>query len=272
LADEELQIVKNLSASPENRANADFVNVFYNQGNWTVSADATAPSLPQVLTLTTTSPAASTGLSAAMILPGNGDFTDFTLESQIKILAPAPTSTKSGMILRATDAQNYYRLSLESSAIKMEKIQNDVVSTIWTLAQTFSTNTWYKVKVVVTASNFDIYLADSKLATITDSTFTSGKIGFFTANYTKISLDSVNLTAGGTTTTWNFDTATIGEMPPDLARFGLYDLPESAGYLTIANQIADVSTLKHLTVRITWVQEGSTRMVQLETIKNYASK
>jgi hypothetical protein len=269
IASEELETIKNLSAGElTNRTNSDFINVFYNQGSWIASADATAPSSPNVLTLSTTSPVASTALSAALVLPGDGGYGDFDLDSRIKILAPAPTSTKSGLIFRAKDAQNYYRLALENSALRMEKVQNGMVTSLWSSVQTFASSTWYQVKVTATGANFDIYLAGTKLTTVTDTNFSSGKIGFFTANNTKISVDDVAVTAGGMTTNWNFDTSPAGTTPKDLVRFGLYDLPSGTAYLTIANQIVGVDTLKKITVRITWIEEGGTKTVQLETLKN----
>jgi len=269
IASEELETIKNLSAGElTNRTNSDFINVFYNQGTWVTSADATAPSAPNVLTLTTTSPVASTGLGAALILPGDGGYADFDFESRIKILAPAPTSTKSGLIFRAKDAQNYYRLALESSALRVERVQNGLVTSLWNSAQTFASSTWYQVKITAVGANFDIYLAGAKLTTVTDTNFSAGKIGFFTANDTKISIDDVAVTVGAGTTNWSFDTSFVGTMPKDLARFGLYDLPSGMAYLTITNQIVGVDTLKKITVRITWVEEGGTKTVQLETLKN----
>lgn len=268
VAGEELEIVRNLTAAElANRTNADFVNVFYNQGSWATAADAAAVSAPNVLTLATTSPVASTALSAALILPNSGNYTDFEFESRIKILVPAPTSTKSGLIFRAKDAQNYYRLAMEPSLLRMEKVQNGIATNLWSSVQTFTSSTWYQVKVAATGSNFDIYLAGAKLTTVTDTNFSSGKIGFFTANNTRISIDNVSATGSGETTTWNFDTSPTGTMPDSLARFGLYDLPSGTAYLTIANQIVGVDTLKKITVRITWVEEGGTKTIQLETLK-----
>lgn len=271
IASEELEIVRNLNAAElGNRTNASFVNVFFNQGAWTVVATGTAFSAPNILSLATTSPAAETALSAVMILPGDGDYSDFDFESRIKILTPAPASIKSGLIFRAKDAQNYYRLILENTALRMEKVQNGIVTSLWNSVRTFTTNTWYQVKVVAAGTNFDIYLAGSKLTAtpVADAAFSSGKIGFCTANDTRVSIDNIAVTTGGVTTSWNFDAATVGEIPKDLARFGLYDLPSGAGYLTIANQIVGVDTLKKITIRITWTEAGGTKTVQLETIKN----
>jgi len=271
IANEELEIVKNLSAAElGNRTNASFVNVFFNQGAWTAVATGTAFSAPNVLILATTSPVAETALSAAMILPGDGDYFDFDFESRIKILAPDPASIKSGLIFRAKDAQNYYRLVLENTALRMEKVQNGIVTSLWNSVRTFTAGAWYQIKISSAGANFDIYLAGSKLTAtpVTDTAFSSGKIGFFTANNTRVSIDDIAVTTGGGTTSWNFDTATVGAIPKDLARFGLYDLPSGAGYLTIANQIVGVDTLKKITVRITWTEAGSAKTVQLETIKN----
>ena len=157
---------------------------------------------------------------------------------------------------------------MENAALRMDRVQNGVVTNIWNSVQTFIANTWYRLKISATGSNFDIYLAEIKLATVVDTNFSSGKIGFFTANNTLISLDNISATADGSTTVWNADTATAGIMPPDLARFGLYDLPAGTAYLTIGNHIVGVDTLKKITVRVTWIEEGSTKTVQLETIKN----
>lgn len=269
LASEELEIVRNLpSASLTNRTNANFTNVFYNQGSWAVTATGTAPSTPNILVLSTSSPAAATGLSAALILPGNGDYGDLDFETRIKINTPVPASFESGLIVRAEDAQNYYRLSLTNNALKFKKIQNGVTTDLWSSVQTFNTNTWYKVKVSASGANFDIYLANVKLGTAVDTSFTSGKIGFFAANNTKISLDSANATVGGVTTMWNFDANAVGGMPAALARFGLYDLSGAQGYLTIENFIAGIDTLKKITIRLTWVENNSTKTIELQTIKN----
>ena len=269
LADEELQTVKNLPpAEITNRANADFSNIFYNQGAWEAVADATAPSSPNTIALASPLSILATGLTGAVILPEEKNYTDFSLEANIKILAPAPASIKSGLIFRAKDAKNYYRLALENSFIRLEKIAGGSAVTLWSSGQTFAPGTWYKIKVSMTSTTMEVFLNDASLGTVADSTFSSGKLGFFTINNTKISLDNVRLIEGGNDTAWNFDADAAGAPPPTWQRFGLYDLPDAVGYLTIENFISGVETLKKITVRITWVQEGSTKSVQIQTVKN----
>ncbi|MEK7211766.1 MAG: hypothetical protein AAB731_03970 [Patescibacteria group bacterium] len=266
LAAEELEIVRNLpTAAITNRANSDFVGVFYNQGGWTVAADATAPSAPNVLTLNSAITAAATNLSGALIFPGDGGFANGDFEARIKILNPAPTSTMAGLIFRARDAKNFYRLTMENSVLRLEKIVNGNATTLLSPSQTFLTDTWYKVKISGEAATLSIALNDILLGTTTDSAFSSGKIGIFTANGTKISIDGISILGA---ILWNFDADPAGDLPSGLKRFGLFDLPGGEGELTIENFQAGVDTLKKITVRITWVQNGSIKSAELQTVKN----
>ena len=268
VASEELEIVQNLPASDLiDTINGNLKNTFYNQGGWKVINDATAPSSNNVLALDVTRSIAETGLSGALILPGNGDYSDFSFEAQIKLTTSISTSTLAGMIIRAKDAQNYYRLSIKNNLLSLEKIQNGATTILWSASQTFTANTWYKLKATSSGANLTLFLNDTQVGSASDNAFAQGKLGFFSGNGTKISIDNADIT-GTLANSWNFDADAVGALPSAFARFGLFDLPEGHGYLTIANTFPNISTLKTIIVRVTWLESNQTRSAELITLKN----
>ena len=257
MAQEELEAARALPlADLTVRANDSFINVFYNSGQAGAVSDDTAVSLPNSLSL-----ASSTDSFGDILLPYN-KMADLTVEANLK---SADIAQKTGIIFRARDNQNYYFFYIKNDRVGLEKNINGSITSLHTTLQSFSANTWYKIKITASGNNLSLYLNDNLLTTIVDTSFASGYAAL--ASYASLSyFDNVALTYNSQTDSWNFDDLAISSIPADWQRFGINDLPNGQGLLTISEPYG-VSTIKKIDVSIRWTERGVIKTVSLSTMK-----
>lgn len=267
LAQEEIETIRTLPfANLTNRTNAPFIGVNYNLGTSLVKADAAALSSPNVYELLPAASATNNFTSLA-ILPGD-IYGDFTFETSLKVLSSSPVGWQAGFAFRSNDINNLYRLVFSASQIKLEKMISGATTSLYSNSRTFTANTWYKLKITATGTSLGVYLDDTLLTTVTDTSLAKGAIALAGLNSAKADFDSLTLTSG-TTSTFNFDSLTAGKTASGWERFGLYDLSSGTGKLSIENYNGNAD-IKKVTVEIDWLFGASTKTINFVTyISNY---
>jgi type II secretory pathway pseudopilin PulG len=259
----EMETVRKIPfAKLTNRANANFIGVAYNMGVNQVQADGTAPSLPNAYSL---SPAAAAinNLTSLSFVPGDS-LNDFGFEIIVKASNTSPLDWQTGIVFRYEDIDNYYRFILNSSAIKLEKVINGSTSILYSTNRIFNVNAWYKLKATASDSTINLYLDDTPLAIINDTDLSRGAIGLAGLNSAQVYFDNVALTSASTAN-WSFDSDTEGLIPVSWERFGINDLPQGQGKLTIENYNGDAN-IKKVTVQVGWNQKQRNKTIQLMSL------
>ncbi len=266
LAVEEIEALRSIPFTElTNKTDAPLIEVAHNIGSWTVSAPSSPSSSPNVLELALPG-TLLTGVTGTAIAPGF-DYSNPTIEAQVKILPDSPSNWKTGFYIRYHDSANYYRVSFTSTVLYVDKIVNGIETTLDSESRLFAENTWHKLKVETSGSTFNVYVDDTLEMTIDDpgNSLNLGRIGLAGLNSTHAYFDDVSIT-GDTTQSWNFDADETGDMPSSWKRFGINDLPSGVGKLTIEDDQPGFSTLKNVTVVIEWKENENNRSVQLETM------
>ena len=264
LALEELEMVSSQPfANLTNRTNAIFSWVPYNYGVWQVATVSGAPSAPNALELKNGSVLASS-VSGLALMPIS-QATSITAQTSVKVSSDSPSFWSAGLAFGIVDQSNYYRLRISSANLLLEKISNGTESTLYNLSQVFSTNTWYTIKVVTTSTTIETWMNGLLKNTYT-GTISGGEVGLVGLNGVHAYFDDATVTTSGTTS-WNFDSETIGAPPQSWNRFGLYDFSGAAGKLTIADYGGDTN-IKQITVRVEWPEMKGTRNTTFTTLKS----
>jgi Tfp pilus assembly protein PilV len=257
LAQEELEAARALPLSElTNRANANFINIFFNSGSAGAIPDDNAITAPNSLELTN-----ATGSLAAALLPYN-KMANLVIETNLK---SASLTQETGIIFRARDYDNYYFFYIRDGGIGLKKKVNGSPIALYESPQSFSANTWYKIKIMASGTTLSLYLNDNLLTTATDGSFADGYAAL--ASYSSLSrFDDVALTHNSQISVWNFDNLSDAETPIDWQRFGVNDLPNGQGLLTISEPYG-AATIKKIDVVINWRERGVTKTVSLSALK-----
>jgi hypothetical protein len=163
-------------------------------GDWKIVTDespsAFAPLMPQI---TPTASAVRRPVLAQlsrdpsdehfpMFIYDGGTFKNFKLATQFKIIAGEVTQT-AGVVFRFQNASNFYvfRASALGHNLRFYKVVNGIRSDPIGLALDIATNTWHTLAVQCLGDQITCWL-DGKpaLPTLNDSSFSSGKVGFWT--------------------------------------------------------------------------------------------
>jgi len=257
IAQEQIESLRGIPVSAlATRTDADFLNVIYNQGTAGAVNDGFAPSGPNALFLSS-----STSTLNLTLLPYDG-VADFTFEASIKTTS-APQ--KIGLLFRARDINNYYFFYIKSDRIALEKKVNGTASALYEAFQTFNAGVWYKLKVVAAGNALSIYLNDTKIQDLADSSFSSGS--FALANFdTPGNFDNVSFVYSEENRQWNFDDLSVGKMPAEWQRFGISDLPNGRGLLTISEPYGSAD-IKKIDATVLWTEKGKSQSVTISTLK-----
>ena len=264
LAQEELETAFNQPfANLTNRANADFAWVPYNYGSWQVLTSASALSGTKVYELKNGSslPNSISGLALAPF----SQTTAMTYEASVRAVSDSPAGWRAGISFGIIDHNNYYRLTFSSTNLLLEQIASGTATTLYTLSQAFSANTWYALKAITTSASIQVWV-DGLLKNTYNGTILGGEIGLIGLSSVHAYFDDASITASGTAS-WNFDSDTAGIPPDSWSRFGLYDFPGASGKLTIADYGGDPD-IKQITARMEWPEFQGTRNVTLTTLKS----
>lgn len=246
LAQEELEAVRALPFSGLLICmDAPFINVLYNNGNPGASGGALEVS--------------ASGASMGIISLPYNNMADFTLETNVK---SSSLTNKNGFLFRARDTQNYYFYYFTGNELGLLKNINGTETSLYQTSQSFSIDTYYKLKVVLSGTNISLYLNDNLTQTVSDSSFSSGRVALASAN-TTTNFDDVTLDSA----TWNFNDLTAGALPSDWQRFGINDLPNGSGKLTIS-ELYGSPDMKQIDVTVSWSERGETKTISLSTMRS----
>lgn len=247
-----------------NRTNGNFLGLSLTRGPWQVKQVAGTPSSPNALTLSTAiSPALVTETGLAVI-PGNyHKDVDFTAKFLVQTASPSGWGT--GIAFHYRDAENHYRFRFASGGIALDKVYHGTTTTLWSQSATYSTNTWYTLRLVTSGTSISMYKNGTLLTTTTDSTFSTGDIALQTLSNAIIYIDDVSIAENSVTTSWSFDSDAVGSMPTIWQRFIYEDLPSGGGTLTIANYLSQ-TTLKQITATVTWSDAGFSKSMTGSTL------
>ncbi|MFH0980598.1 MAG: PepSY domain-containing protein [Planctomycetota bacterium] len=194
-------------------------------GTWKIAADPTAPSKPNVLSLTTAAPDATFNLA----LVDKPSFKDLDLRVRIK-----PDSGKEdqggGLIWRCKDENNYYvcRINPLEGNYRVYKVVDGKRQQLQSASvQTFA-GMWYQLQVTMVGDRITCYLDGIKQLEAKDDTFKdAGMIGLWTKADASCSFDNLAVypaVAGALTQRWHDPTPVATALPKESRQ-----APPSAG-------------------------------------------
>lgn len=260
LADEQMAALRAFDTSTlTEQADGAMTGVLFTQGTFTTVEDDTAPSLARAFNAATST---SSGLTSVMPLPENA-YADFTLTAKLKANPGAPSGWRAGVLFRARDLNNHYRVTVSATALTLERVSGGVTTVLYSDARSISPGTWQTLEVTASGSSIEVDLNGTSVTTQADATFSIGKAALAAWEGASVNFDDVAIDG----LTWNFDGTALGEIHDDWLRFGLGDLPNGTGTLTIATPYSDAS-LKRYTTTISWSdRSGMTRTLTRTTEK-----
>ncbi len=262
LLEEQLATLRTfIPADLRERSESRFLGLLYNRGNWQIKNATNAPSGSNVLELTGTISSVYKNITGLILLPAPNT-SDFTFET--KLLLPSGFTGNLGLMFRARDLENNYKVVLQSGALIIEK---EIGGTRFELTRNLvniAPNTWYTLRTNVTSSTINAWLNDVPLGTATDTSLDFGRLALFLEGPGQPRFDNV-LVSAETTSTWNFDTDTAGLLPSEWKKFGAYDLPNGIDFLTISNYLGQ-DNLKLINARIDWRENNTTSSVSSTTL------
>lgn len=146
---------------------------------WTVVADSTAPSKPNVLALTRTE---AHGSTFNLAIADNISFRDLDLTVKVKAVT-GEEDQGGGPIWRCKDENNYYvcRFNPLERNYRVYKVVNGRRKQLSTTRVATEPGKWYSVRVTMIDDQIDCYLNGKKLLETKDDTFKdAGKVGLWT--------------------------------------------------------------------------------------------
>ncbi len=128
-------------------------------------------------------------------------WTNYTVQARVKILAFNGSNRPVGILARYSSTSNYYAAALTNAntAVIQKKVSGSL-STLASKAYTVTTGTWYTLKLVLTGTKLDFYVNDVLQASVTDSSLSSGKVGFTMTN-ASAEFDDIIVSDNGSTPT-----------------------------------------------------------------------
>lgn len=117
-----------------------------------------------------------------MLIYDEEEFQDFTLETRFKIVA-GDVDRMGGIAFRIQDVNNYYviRASAFDNTLRFYKVVNGLRGRLIGPSMDIPTGEWLKLKIQCRGNKIDCWFNDKEaMPTITDLSFSSGKIGFYT--------------------------------------------------------------------------------------------
>lgn len=262
LLEEELSLLRSLPfADLTARTDTRFLGTLYNNGGWQIKHAADAPSMPNILEFTMAAAPTYKTITDLLALPAP-ETNNFIFKT--KLSRPASFTGQTGLMFRARDLENNYKILLEPTNLIIERellglrteLARDVIN--------FAPNAWYTLEVRTASNTLSARLNDVLIREITDTSLTFGRLALVAQNQADVRFDDITLT-GATTSTWNFDTDTVGVLSAAWKKFGVYDLSEGIDFLTISNYLGQTN-IKQVTTRIDWRENNATSSVSSTTL------
>lgn len=158
-------------------------------GKWTVAADESAASKPNVLKLETQAEDGTFNLCIAE----KSSFKDLDLRVRVKANS-GKEDQGGGPIWRCKDENNYYicRINPLENNFRVYKVENGKRSQIKSEKLETKTGQWYEVRVVMVGDKIECYVDGKKYLEATDDTFKdAGMVGLWTKADASSSFDNV---------------------------------------------------------------------------------
>ncbi|MDQ3258475.1 MAG: DUF1080 domain-containing protein [Acidobacteriota bacterium] len=157
------------------------------RGQWTVKADSTAPSAPNVLAQTS---ADKTSYRFPVAIADEGSFRDLDLSVRFKAIS-GRVDQAAGLVWRLRDANNYYivRANALENNVVLYKVQDGKRTDLPVKGEgrTYGkkaqvpANQWSELRVVQIGNIAEVFLNNTKLYEVEDDTFKdAGKVGLWT--------------------------------------------------------------------------------------------
>ncbi|NQX63310.1 family 16 glycoside hydrolase [Paenibacillus qinlingensis] len=142
-------------------------------GTWTVTTDGINKLL-----------AANSNSGENLISAGNTSWTNFAVQSRIKMTSEGVGSSGAGLLFRYQNGNNmyYFQLNRASNQLKILKKQAGNWTILATVSQTLSLDTWYTAKILVNGSLVKGYINGEEKISVTDNSLGTGAIGFRSYN------------------------------------------------------------------------------------------
>ena len=192
------------------------------------------------------------------------------ISGTIKVRYPAipPANWATGILFRASDYKNYYRLTIKSTGLELAKAVNGVITILSTYPFSPNADTWYTIGVSANNSSITSYVNGINTGIVIDTELTSGNIAFIAQSGLKPIFDDIALAIDNTaTSTWNFDQDQTGEEKKEFKKLGVYDFPSGRDELTIENYLGQ-SDFKKITASVYWTERGVKKGISLQTLRN----
>jgi hypothetical protein len=142
-----------------------------NSGTWSVITDGT-----KVLKQSGTS-------ASAYAYTGDAAWNDYTVSAKIKPLVYNGTDRTVALMARFQSTSNFYCVKLSNAnTVSIQRKSGGQITTLATKTYVIASGTQYSVSLNLSGSSLSLYINDVLQLTATDSTFTSGKVGFSVVN------------------------------------------------------------------------------------------
>lgn len=268
LTSEELDTLRGLNfGALNNVSDVPFKYILYPRGKFIVqnTSSQSSPNSIQVVQHNS----AVNNITAIALPPIGQIITDGTLTTYISVGSEATSSWDVGFLFRALDENNTYLVTLGDTRVRLSKFVAGVETELFSSPQTLTTDTWYKLEVILTGDQIDVELNDVPLngSPIVDGSFDDGYFSLAALSNTPASFDTVSYVSPVSTYTWNFDGAEneVDSEAMGWKRATPYSLPSASTSLTISDEETDGSSpLKNIIATINW-DDGNTQSVTIET-------
>lgn len=242
----------------ENRTSTQFIEVAYPNGNWAIQNPVNPRSTPNTYTVINVVGGSN---PSRQVVPA-GNLGDGIFDMAFRIHTGTPGTWKTGFYFRYHDELNHYLLRTSATTLELVRVVEGTSTTLWSSAQSFAVNTWYRLSVNVTGTTLTVSL-DGIVQTspaITDTTFNRGYFVLAAFDDARVDFDDIAFTGSGNLS-WNFDSASerIGAIARGWERVGPLSLPSGSTSITITDAQSGFTDLKQISLSVSWQERGSSR-------------
>ncbi len=154
-------------------------------------------------------------------------WTDQSVQARVKV-TNFNGSNRALVCARMADGNNYYAVSIQSDKLELRKKISGSTTTLTSKSMTFSTNTWYTIKLQVSGTTLTAFVNGTQQLTATTTGRTSGGAGLIgwkvAVNFDDVVVDDLG---GGTSTPT--PTSTVAPTPTPTSTVAPTPTPTSGG-------------------------------------------
>jgi len=145
-------------------------------GAWEIIQDFDEPythSTPNVYNATTDA------VDHAAVAMFENEMANFSLGTEVKVLASSGTAWEAGLILRYHDQDNFYQLALGQNHIVFRKVVNAVPNELYAQPAGVEPGNYYYIGAECYDNNIKLWFEDVIICDLDDTTFTNGSAGLY---------------------------------------------------------------------------------------------